>query len=169
MWDGPWAWACWRFTTPSAGRDGRRANGSSPRWRVSGDCVLRLILLFARVLGKPEEGRYVQLRQEWKSNLPLRFLFFFEFQALLDVVLSLPFLIVCLNAQSPLGWAEFSVRRNLADRNGRRSDGRPAVERFKNNPANKGKTCQAGIVEIFAASELFLRMADLGGIRSICD
>ena len=49
-------------------------------------------LLFARVIGHPEEGRYVQLRAEWKTNLPLRFLFFFEFQALLDLVLSVPFL-----------------------------------------------------------------------------
>ena len=72
---------------------------------MAGIWSLRLAayLLFTRVLGKPEEGRYVQLRQDWKNNLPLRFLFFFEFQALLDVVLSLPFLIVCLNAQSPLG------------------------------------------------------------------
>src|ERR1700692_3500744 len=30
------------------------------------------------VAGKPEEGRYVQLRREWKTHLPLRFLFFYE-------------------------------------------------------------------------------------------
>src|SRR5262249_4914584 len=51
---------------------------------------LGMYLLFARVIGHEEEGRYVQLRTEWKTNLPLRFLFFFEFQALLDVALSLP-------------------------------------------------------------------------------
>src|SRR6266403_607378 len=42
---------------------------------------LAVYLLFSRVVGKPEEGRYIQLRREWKTNLPLRFLFFFEFQA----------------------------------------------------------------------------------------
>src|ERR1700743_1496903 len=63
-------------------------------------------LLFARVLGHPEEGRYQQLRKEWKRHLGLRFLFFFEFQALLDVVLSAPFLLACLNVNAPLGLLE---------------------------------------------------------------
>ena len=62
--------------------------------------------MFARVLGHPEEGRYVQLRKEWKRHLALRFLFFFEFQALLDVVLSAPFLLACLNVDAPLGLLE---------------------------------------------------------------
>src|SRR6266852_4902368 len=67
---------------------------------------LAAYLLFSRVVGKPEEGRYVQLRMEWKTNLPLRFLFFFEFQALLTVVLSLPFLLASLNTVALLGRLE---------------------------------------------------------------
>ena len=67
---------------------------------------LATYLLFARVIGRPEEGRYVQLRAEWKSNLALRFLLFFEFQALLDLALSVPFLFACLNTQAPLGILE---------------------------------------------------------------
>src|SRR5207245_4003641 len=63
-------------------------------------------LLFARVIGHEEEGRYVQLRRDWKTNIPLRFLFFFEFQALLDVVLSLPFLLACLDPRAPFGSLE---------------------------------------------------------------
>src|SRR6201997_5575170 len=43
---------------------------------------LAVYLFFSRVVGKPEDGRYVQLRREWKTQLLLRFLFFFEFQAL---------------------------------------------------------------------------------------
>jgi len=106
---------------------------------------LAIYLLFARVIGHPEEGRYVQLRAEWKTNLALRFLFFFEFQALLDVVLSLPFLLVCLNTNAPLGWLEKAggaiwlagmAGEALAD---------AQLDRFKKNPANKGKTCRAGL------------------------
>jgi steroid 5-alpha reductase family enzyme len=106
---------------------------------------LAAYLLFARVVGKPEEGRYVQLRRDWKTNLPLRFLFFFEFQALLDVALSLPFLLACLNARAGLGVTAFigagislaaMVGEAVADRQ---------LDAFKNNPANKGKTCQAGL------------------------
>src|ERR1700730_14230294 len=63
---------------------------------------LAAYLVLTRVVGHPEEGRYVQLRKEWKNNLALRFLFFFEFQALLDAAVSLPFLIACLDPRAPL-------------------------------------------------------------------
>jgi steroid 5-alpha reductase family enzyme len=106
---------------------------------------LGLYLLFARVIGQPEEGRYVQLRTEWKTNLPVRFLFFFEFQALLDVVLSLPFLFACLDTRAPLGiaekigagiWLAAIAGETLADWQ---------LDAFKKNPANRGKTCSAGL------------------------
>jgi steroid 5-alpha reductase family enzyme len=106
---------------------------------------LAAYLLFARVLGHPEEGRYVQLRTEWKTNLPLRFLFFFEFQALLDVVLSLPFLLACMDTRMPLGisektgaaiWLIAMAGEALADEQ---------LKAFKNNPANKGRTYRAGL------------------------
>src|SRR5579863_2057861 len=102
-------------------------------------------LLFARVIGHPEEGRYVQLRKEWKRHLALRFLFFFEFQALLDVVLSAPFLIASLNVSSPLGileksgagiWLVGMIGEAIADMQ---------LHKFKQNPANSGKTCRAGL------------------------
>jgi steroid 5-alpha reductase family enzyme len=102
-------------------------------------------LLFARVIGHPEEGRYVQLRKEWKKNLALRFLFFFEFQALLDVVLSLPFLLACIDPRTPLGflekfaaglWLMAMIGEAIADQQ---------LDAFKKNPENKGKTCRAGL------------------------
>lgn len=104
-------------------------------------------LLFARVIGHPEEGRYVQLRQDWKTNLPLRFLFFFEFQALLDLALSLPFLLACLNTRAPLGileklaaaiWLIGILGEAIAD---------AQLDAFKKNAAHKGKTCRAGLWE----------------------
>jgi steroid 5-alpha reductase family enzyme len=106
---------------------------------------LAAYLLFARVLGHPEEGRYVQLRKEWKTNLALRFLFFFEFQALLEVVLSLPFLLVCMNPRAPLGvvektgagiWLVAIIGEAIADQQ---------LNRFKKDPANKGKTFRGGL------------------------
>lgn len=102
-------------------------------------------LLFARVLGHPEEGRYVQLRAEWKTALPLRFFFFFQFQALLDLVLSLPFLLACLDTRFGIGnfekigafiWLIGMFGESIAD---------AQLNRFKQNPANKGTTCRAGL------------------------
>jgi steroid 5-alpha reductase family enzyme len=106
---------------------------------------LAAYLLFARVLGHPEEGRYVQLRKDWQTSLPLRFLFFFEFQALLDVVLSLPFLLACMNTRAPLGtvekigagiWLIAMAGEALADQQ---------LNAFKKNPANKGRTYRGGL------------------------
>jgi steroid 5-alpha reductase family enzyme len=106
---------------------------------------LASFLLFARVIGHPEEGRYVQLRQDWKTNLPLRFFSFFQFQALLDLVLSLPFLLACLNTIPLLGifeylgaaiWVVGILGEATAD---------SQLDAFKKNPANKGKTCRAGL------------------------
>jgi steroid 5-alpha reductase family enzyme len=57
--------------------------------------------LAKRVLGHPEEGRYQQLRQQWHTHTGLKFLLFFEAQALLDLLLSLPFLLVCIGDPSP--------------------------------------------------------------------
>ena len=106
---------------------------------------LATYLLFARIIGHPEEGRYVQLRKDWKTNLPLRFLAFFEFQALLDVVLSLPFLLACLDVHAPLGitekvggaiWIVGILGEALAD---------AQLNRFKKDPGSKGKLCRAGL------------------------
>jgi len=106
---------------------------------------LATYLLFARVVGHPEEGRYVQLRKDWKTNLPLRFLFFFEFQALLDVALSVPFLLACFDSRVPLGlfekvggaiWIVGIFGEALAD---------AQLNAFKRSPANKGELCRAGL------------------------
>jgi steroid 5-alpha reductase family enzyme len=106
---------------------------------------LAAYLLFSRVLGKREEGRYVQLRSEWKTHLALRFLFFFEFQALLTVVLSLPFLLASLNTRTSLGkleeigaaiWLISICGEAIADYQ---------LNRFRKNPANKGKTYRSGL------------------------
>jgi steroid 5-alpha reductase family enzyme len=106
---------------------------------------LAVYLLFARVIGHREEGRYVQLRKDWQTNLPLRFLFFFEFQALLDVLLSLPFLLACMNTKAPLGtieklsagiWLISILGEAVSDLQ---------LNAFKKNPANKGKTYRGGL------------------------
>jgi len=106
---------------------------------------LAAYLLLSRVVGQPEEGRYVQLRKEWKNHLALRFLFFFEFQALLVAVLSLPFLLTCLNTRAPLGrvekfaaglWLVSMIGEVIADLQ---------LNTFKKNPENHGKTYRAGL------------------------
>jgi steroid 5-alpha reductase family enzyme len=102
-------------------------------------------LLFTRVNGQPEEGRYVELRRKWGSNTGLKFLLFFEFQALLCGVLSLPFLVAMHDpSKSPpefenwgLGiWVVAFFGEMIADLQ---------LKRFKQNPQNKVRVCNVGL------------------------
>jgi steroid 5-alpha reductase family enzyme len=101
--------------------------------------------LLLRILGKPEEGRYQELRRQWKRHLALKFLVFFEFQALLDLLLSIPFLLAALNpapALSPLEyagaalWLVALVGEALAD---------AQLAAFKRDPTAHGQVCQLGL------------------------
>jgi steroid 5-alpha reductase family enzyme len=82
------------------------------RWLAAGMAViwgLRLgTYLLLRIIGKPEEGRYQQLRRDWGNHIALRFLAFFEFQAILDVLLSVPFLVASLNSDPAIHSIEYA-------------------------------------------------------------
>jgi steroid 5-alpha reductase family enzyme len=103
--------------------------------------------LAKRIIGEPEEGRYVQLRKEWgaRGNLNLKFLAFFEFQAALNAFLTLPLLIVCFNRTPAFHLLEIAgfvvfgiglVGESVAD---------AQLAAFKRNPANKGGVCDVGL------------------------
>ena len=113
---------------------------------MGGFAGLRLAVhIHRRAHGKPEDGRYMTLRTEWGNNIALKFLFFFLFQGALDVFLAIPFLLAAVNPAlriSPLESAGFVIwviaiaGETSADR---------ALERFKADPANRGKTCRKGL------------------------
>jgi steroid 5-alpha reductase family enzyme len=106
---------------------------------------LAIFLLTTRVIGHPEEGRYQELRRQWKTNIPLKFLLFFEFQALLCVVLAVPFLAAARNPDpriSPLEWSAV-VLWTMAMAGEAVADAQ--LNAFKSDPLNKGRTCQAGL------------------------
>jgi steroid 5-alpha reductase family enzyme len=107
-------------------------------------CRLGLYLFLTRIWKQPEEGRYQQLRKEWKSNVNLKFLLFFEFQALLDVVLSLPFLVAAVNPGPEISPLEFAGLAIWMVALGGESIADAQLNRFKRDPLNKGKTCQIG-------------------------
>lgn len=103
------------------------------------------LYLLMRVLGHPEEGRYVEIRRKWGSNIGFKFLLFFEGQAALCVLLAIPFYIAARNAEPQLSaleliavaiWLIAVAGESLAD---------AQLAAFKRNPANKGKTCRAGL------------------------
>jgi steroid 5-alpha reductase family enzyme len=106
---------------------------------------LALHLLADRILGHPEEGRYRELRRQWRTHIPMKFLLFFEFQALLCLVLAAPFYLAASNPAPEISGLEYAgiaiwlaaiAGESIADRQ---------LAAFKRDPANKGKTCRIGL------------------------
>jgi steroid 5-alpha reductase family enzyme len=109
--------------------------------------ALRLInhLLLRFITDGHEDKRYQKIRADWKSNQDFKFFFFFQFQALLDVVLSTCWLpsmrnttpgLHLLEIAGVLIWIIGFLGEILADHQ---------LKVFKSNPANQGKTCQEGL------------------------
>ena len=72
--------------------------------------------------GQPEDGRYVYLREHFGPRADLHFAWFFQAQALLAALLSLPFLLATRNpaeAIQPVQWvgvALFAAAKTLVSR-----------------------------------------------------
>jgi len=103
--------------------------------------------LYVRVMSHhpKEDRRYAELRRGWGANTNRNMFWFFEMQALLLAILSAPFLLICLNANpvvTPLELAGVVVfviavcGESLADRQ---------LARFRADPSNRGKVCDAGL------------------------
>jgi len=114
---------------------------------MAGAWSLRLAwyILVNRVLGKPEDGRYQTLRSKWGDRAQSRFFVFFQLQALVDMIFSLPYLVAMTNPTPGLGvwglagvlvWVVAVVGEALADRQ---------LAAFRADPANRGRTCRVGL------------------------
>ncbi len=104
---------------------------------------LALHLLFDRVLSGPEDGRYQMMRETFGRRVNFIFFWFFQAQALLVVILALPFVLASsFDAPSaglrPLDYAAAALwvvglsGEWLSDHQ---------LKQFKADPANKGKVC----------------------------
>lgn len=131
--------------------DARLGHGFGPRRAaiafMMGSWGLRLMvqLLYVRVFGRQEEGRYAALRAQWGERANARFFWFFQAQAALATVFSLPAFIASTNAApdfSPIEliaaglWSIAFAGETTADRQ---------LLHFTSNSANDGRTCQAGL------------------------
>jgi steroid 5-alpha reductase family enzyme len=106
---------------------------------------LALYLFLNRVWGKSEDGRYQNLRQHWGEKAQPYFFLFFQAQALVAVIFSLPFLVIAANSTPTLSWWEGGgvclwlaavVGESAADRQ---------LARFRADLRNRGKTCRIGL------------------------
>lgn len=106
---------------------------------------LTLHLFFDRVYGKSEDGRYRTLRESWGERAGISFFLFFQAQAFLAVVFSIPFFLALTNREPGLSiweWAAIPlftvalVGESLADWQ---------LARFRRDPAQRGKVCRVGL------------------------
>ncbi len=97
-----------------------------------------------RALSEAEDGRYAHLRAHWRDNQALFFLFY-QAQALLIVLFSLPFALVAWNRNLEPGvaivagvgiWVVAVVGEMVADRQ---------LANWRARPANRGRTCRVGL------------------------
>jgi len=128
-------------------------------WFVEGDLTRRVVvgtmgalwasrlawfLLTDRVLKhNDEDGRYQALREHWGSRAAPFFFLFYQGQAAVAVLFSLPMLAAMRgDALGTLAWAGVAVwfiavaGETIADRQ---------LARFRSDPANKGAVCQNGL------------------------
>lgn len=112
---------------------------------VAGGWSLRLAayLFLTRIRGEAvEDGRYRTLRATWSRGV---FFVFYQAQALLTVVLAVPFALIAANPAAgllPLEiagialWVAALIGETIAD---------AQLHRFRRDPAHHGRTCRAGL------------------------
>ena len=127
-------------------------------WSASGSDLVRITVaalaaiwgfrlfftLLVRVSHEPEDGRYQALRAAWNGS-PVKLLLFFQGQALIVALFSIPFFAAASNPGLVADYrliaalCVFGVSvlgESLADRQ---------LAVFRADPANKGKTCRTGL------------------------
>lgn len=106
---------------------------------------LGFYLLFDRVLGREEDGRYRELRRRWGQKTSRKLFTFFQFQAVFVVFFSLPFALLAQDADDTLSWLAWlgigvwtigNVGTIVADLQ---------LARWRADPANAGKTARTGL------------------------
>lgn len=112
---------------------------------LGGAWGFRLCLhILGRLLNETEDGRYQHLRAHWRGN-QVRFFLFFQAQALLTALFSLPFYVVARNPKEGLTrwcvvaiaiWIVAIAGETVAD---------TQLDRWRHDPANRGRTCRRGL------------------------
>lgn len=113
---------------------------------MSGLWGLRLAIhLLVRTFGHVEEGRYQELRRSWKTNLGLKFLVFFQVQAVTCVLLSAPFLLAAVNPAPAAHWLEYAGATLWMVGFAGEAVADAQLAAFKAAPYTSGRTCNTGL------------------------
>jgi len=101
--------------------------------------------LLLRNHGKQEDGRYRRFREQWGTAANRNMFWFFQFQVLFSMLLSISFAVVAWSPREPgslcvaaavVVWLMSVTGEGLADWQ---------LEQFKRDPASKGQVCRRGL------------------------
>ena len=94
---------------------------------------------------RQEEPRYAQIRKEWGDKAEVKMAFFFQMQALSNILLAVPFFIIILNTSPELNVFEYAGAAIWLISVLGEATADAELAAFKKNPANKGKVCDKGL------------------------
>jgi steroid 5-alpha reductase family enzyme len=101
--------------------------------------------LWLRNYGRPEDGRYRRLREEWKQTANWNMFWFFQLQVVLAILLSMGFLVVAYRPDAPSPWAIALAACLWFSSIAGEAIADWQLERFKTDPAHRGKVCREGL------------------------
>lgn len=100
--------------------------------------------LLNRVLHEPEDGRYQSLRATWNGS-PVRFFVFFQMQAVVVTLFSLPYLAAASRHGNAFDvWTLLAIATFITSIAGETVADRQLM-RFRADPGNRGRTCRTGL------------------------
>jgi steroid 5-alpha reductase family enzyme len=113
---------------------------------LAGGWGLRLAwhLLVDRFIGRPEDGRYTMLRRQWGDKAERNLALFFQVQAFWALLFSIPFLPVVFS-RAVFSWLDIAGAAVWAVAVGGEWTADRQLARFREDPANAGRTCRAGL------------------------
>jgi steroid 5-alpha reductase family enzyme len=106
---------------------------------------LTVYLLYDRVLGRPEDGRYANLRARKGDAADRFFLVFFQAQAFAAVLFTLPALFSVVNGDAEFSVVEYAAMAVWAVAFTGETTADRQLLHFKSIEANKGMTCRVGL------------------------
>jgi len=141
---------------------------------------LTIFLLYDRVIGRPEDGRFVELRRKFGVHATPRFFWFFQSQAFAAVLFSLPALLAASNDARDFSALEYiAAGLWIVAFSGETTADRQLLH-FKMDPDNRGRVCQIGLWRVsrhpnyffewlmWVAYALFASAAPWGWVAFVC-
>jgi steroid 5-alpha reductase family enzyme len=101
--------------------------------------------LYKRVAGAGEDPRYAAFRKDWGPDFQTRMFGFLQAQAVSGALLCLAILVAARNPEPGLVWSDVLAGLILAGGIVGEGIADSQLARFKADPGNKGKVCDAGL------------------------